>query len=605
MGVEQHVAARGGDAGVGMQFDRGGGARRQVAGKAGGAPQGQVGVFVDRHVPRGANGDHIEVADDGRGAEIEIAAARQQVAGEGGIGRRCAVCGAAIDREGRASGDVKRHGAAARVREHPVHGAAAGADLKRAADVHRHVFGTADVAQVERGARVHRGRAGDTSQAVCVGDGELAGADGGGTVVGVGASQHQRAGAALGQVVGIRIVGDDTAEGDGITAIDVDRARAGQRGAARAEVGRCAEAQGAHTKNETSGRQRIGMGDVQGAGVDVGTTAVVGVGAGKCEGAGAGLNQVAAVAAHDAGERELGAVDVDGAAADEVDGAGQAAGAGAGSQRSVVVEGDGFGAHGDVLQVERGAAGDGGAGGGVAERVGVGDGQRAGGDGGGAVVGVGAGERERAGAQFLDRAAAGNKVADGEGIAAIENQRGIVGDTAAAERADQQSPADLQRAGADGGDAGVGVGAGEVDKAGAGLGQAACTADDAGIATKRTAADVEGGGAGSADVAGAADAAAGIEDEIEGAGAVADGGVEIDVADGVERQRARAGGGAGSDGAGNGDVAGLRSRAAGGDGDAGAGIEAVLDGGVEHLGRRGRWRVGIGAAAVERAARGG
>ncbi len=109
--------------------------------------------------------------------------------------------------------------------------------------------------------------------------------------------------------------------------------------------------------------------------------------------------------------------------------------------------------------------------------------QRAGADGGAAGVGVICGKREGAGAVLGERTGAADGAGEGEIVGAIDGEGGVVGDVAN-EGAGGAAVAELERAGADGGAAGVGVVAGEGDGVGADLGDrtgaAGVVLDDAG-----------------------------------------------------------------------------------------------------------------------------
>ena len=84
-------------------------------------------------------------------------------------------------------------------------------------------------------------------------------------------------------------------------------------------------------------------------------------------------------------------------------------------------------------------------------------------DGGAAGVAVGAGQRQRAGADLAERSAAADRAGEGERVAAVEQQRAIVGDIAG-EAAGGRAGADLEGAGSDGGAAGIAVGAGQGER---------------------------------------------------------------------------------------------------------------------------------------------
>ena len=86
----------------------------------------------------------------------------------------------------------------------------------------------------------------------------------------------------------------------------------------------------------------------------------------------------------------------------------------------------------------------------------VADLESAGGDGGEAGVSVFTGEGQNSGAELGYSAVAGDDTADVEVVAAIEDEGGIVDDTAGDTAA--AAVADLKSAGGDGGSAGVGVG---------------------------------------------------------------------------------------------------------------------------------------------------
>jgi hypothetical protein len=96
--------------------------------------------------------------------------------------------------------------------------------------------------------------------------------------------------------------------------------------------------------------------------------------------------------------------------------------------------------------------------------------QRAGIDGGDATVSVGAGKRQRAAAILGERAGAADHARVGRRIGAVEHKCCVVGD-AAGNAAGGAAVADLQRAGADRSDPGVGIGTGECQRAGTLLGE--------------------------------------------------------------------------------------------------------------------------------------
>ncbi len=105
-------------------------------------------------------------------------------------------------------------------------------------------------------------------------------------------------------------------------------------------------------------------------------------------------------------------------------------------------------------------------------RAAVADAQRAALDRGRAGIGVVAGQDQRVGALLDHRPLAGDDAGVGRRVAAIEDQRGLVGDIAR-HHAGRAATADTQRAGVDGGQAGVGVVAGQGQRAGALLGDGA------------------------------------------------------------------------------------------------------------------------------------
>ncbi|KAK6023472.1 transporter, major facilitator family protein, partial [Ostertagia ostertagi] len=398
----------------------------------------------------------------------------------------------------------------------------------------------------------------------CVGDAEAAlfergaqvvhvlraGVDGGGACVGVGAGQRGRACGLLHQIAA---ASDDGGDGEGVAAVQYERAVVGD-GAGAQRAGRAAVA------------------DIDGAARRDGGGAAVGVGAGQREGVGALLVQRAG-AADGVGHR-------DGVAA--VDGSVPLLVTGARTQRAGGAA---------VADTERAACGDGG---GAAVGVGAGqprrcrrwhwprdgvaavDDQRAvvgdrrpspacrwcrrcrrqraaGSDGGGAAVGVGAGQREGVAALLVQRTGAADGVGDGDGVAAVDDQRAVVGDGARAQRAGGAAIADAERAGIDGGGAAVGVGAGQRGRAGGLLHQVAVPAMTA--ATR----------AGAADGVGHRDGVAAVDDQ------------RAVVGDGARTQRA--GGAAVAD----------AQRAAGG------------DGGGAAVGVGTRQREGVGALLVQRA----
>ena len=94
--------------------------------------------------------------------------------------------------------------------------------------------------------------------------------------------------------------------------------------------------------------------------------------------------------------------------------------------------------------------------------------QGAGGDRGAAGIGVGPRQRRGAGTALLHRAAARDVAAERPGAGAIEEKTAVIGDVAG-NRSSGAAVTDLQRAAADRGAAGIGVGPGQRRRAGADL----------------------------------------------------------------------------------------------------------------------------------------
>ncbi|MCR5864931.1 hypothetical protein LRS14_06665 [Aquincola sp. J276] len=231
-----------------------------------------------------------------------------------------------------------------------------------------------------------------------------AGVDGGAAAVAVVGAQDQQAAAGLHQRAG---AGHSTGQREGRAAVEHQAAVVGDATAAQ----RAGAATRAHAQRA--------------AGVDGG--AQVGVVGGEREQAAAGLRE-AAVALQQAGQGEVGApvhhqgtVEVDGPAARRAAGAA-------------------------VAQLQRAAGVDGGA----------------------AAVAVVGGQREQAGACLPQGAAAADGVGQRDGIAAVDDQRAVVGDGAAGHRAGGAAVAQLQAAaGRDAGAARIAVAAGQREVAAA------------------------------------------------------------------------------------------------------------------------------------------
>ena len=102
--------------------------------------------------------------------------------------------------------------------------------------------------------------------------------------------------------------------------------------------------------------------------------------------------------------------------------------------------------------------------------------QRAGVDRRGAGVGVGGSEDSRAGAILLERAGAGDHAAESQRIGSVDRQGAVVRDVAD-DRSARAAVAELQRAAADRGPAGIRVGPGEDQRSRAGLAQRAGAED--------------------------------------------------------------------------------------------------------------------------------
>ena len=136
---------------------------------------------------------------------------------------------------------------------------------------------------------------------------------------------------------------------------------------------------------------------------------------------------------------------------------------------------------GDAAEGDR--ARTGGDEGAVSEGESIGQGQIPSVDGGAAGDGVTAGEGERAGTRFGDCSGSGDGVGEGLGGAAVEEERRIIDDIATG----GDGTLDFERAGADGGGAGVGIGFIKHERTGADLGQADFTAEGTGGIGKRIA----------------------------------------------------------------------------------------------------------------------